>query len=311
MTARVAWYNIQTNQGKGESAVRLRTYNDAIMRVYLIVILVMMAVCLVCLLGLGILELTVPKPPVTAPELPEDEPFEEYPVLDPNEPSEPTSSVKPHERVLGETADAGEKYIDRMVFVGESTTAHLRSRGVLRGGTQTEQVWSNASNTMTLDLNILQKTVRYPVSGVEMTIPEAAAIAKPEMLVLSFGMNGIYGFAKNLDLYSVAYGKLIDAIHTASPDTVVILQTVYPVATNQTTFQDGAATVNEYAARLNGKLTDIAAAHDAYVVDTASCLYGAGGMLRADYQSGDGIHLTADAYRAILAYLRTHAYPIG
>lgn len=291
--------------------MRLRDYNDAIMRVYLIFILSMMAVGLVCLLTLGILELTAPETPVVAPVEPEDEPFEDYPVLDPTAPSAPTSTVEPHERLLAETADAGEKYVDRMIFVGESTTAHLRSRGVLRGGEQTEQVWSNASNTMTLDLNILQKTIRYPVSGVEMTIPEAAALAKPELMVLSFGMNGIYGFAKNLDLYGVAYGKLIDAIHTASPDTVIILQTVYPVASNQTTFRDTAETVNEYAARLNGKLTEIAAAHDAYVVDTASCLYGAGGVLRADYQTGDGIHLTAEAYRAILAYLRTHAYLIG
>ena len=295
--------------------MRLRAYNDAVMRIYLIVVLSMMGVCLMCLIALGILELTAPEPPVAVPDQPidepEDEPFEEYPVFDPNAPSSSVSNLAPHERLLSESADAGERYVDRMIFVGESTTAHLRSRGVLRGGTQTEQVWSNTSNTMTLDLNILQKTIRYPVSGVEMTIPEAAAIAKPEMLVLSFGMNGIYGFAKNLDLYGVAYGKLIDAIHEASPNTVVILQTVYPVASNQTTFTDDAATVNGYAARLNAKLTDIAAAHDAYVVDTASCLYGAGGLLRADYQTGDGIHLTAEAYRAVLAYLRTHAYPIG
>ncbi len=287
----------------------LHAYNDRIMRIYLLVILVMMSVGVLCLVGLGILSLTEPEPPAV-PQTPSDEPFEDYPVLDPNAPSSQVSALEPHERLLAETADAGERYTDRMIFVGESTTAHLRSRGVLRGGTQTEQVWSNASNTMTLDLNILQKTVIYPVSGVEMTIPEAAAIAKPEMLVLSFGMNGIYGFAKNLDLYGVAYGKLIDAIHAASPGTVVILQTVYPVASNQTTFSDDATTVNDYADRLNGKLTDIAAAHDAYVVDTAFCLKGANGMLRADYQTGDGIHLTAEAYRAILAYLRTHAYPI-
>ena len=291
--------------------MRLRAYNDIIMRICLIAVLAMMGVCLVCLVGLGILEMTAPEVPA-ATVTPSDEPFEEdYPILDPNEPSSPVSTLAPHERLLTETADAGERYIDRMIFVGESTTAHLRSRGVLRGGNQTEQVWSNASNTMTLDLNILQKTIRYPVSGVEMTIPEAVASAKPELMVLSFGMNGIYGFAKNLDLYATAYGKLIDAIHAASPDTVVILQTIYPVASNQTTFSDGAIAVNDYAARLNGKLIDIAVAHDAYVVDSAACLYGANGLLRADYQTGDGIHLTADAYRAILAYLRTHAYPIS
>ena len=220
-------------------------------------------------------------------------------------PSIPTG--KPS-RVLGATADMGQAYIDSMIFVGESTTAHLRSRGVLTGGKSTKQVWSNESNTMALDLNILQKTINYPETGQEMTIPAAAVVAKPRYIVLNFGVNGIQTFGKNEKLYTTAYGKLIDAIHEASPDTVVILQTVYPVAANQTSFGEGAATINAYIKRLNELLPDIATAHNAYVVDTASVLVGSDGNLRSDYQTGDGIHLTTEAYVQILGYLRTHGY---
>ncbi len=220
-------------------------------------------------------------------------------------PSIPTG--KPS-RVLGATADMGQAYIDSMIFVGESTTAHLRSRGVLTGGKSTKQVWSNESNTMALDLNILQKTINYPETGQEMTIPAAAVVAKPRYIVLNFGVNGIQTFGKNEKLYTTAYGKLIDAIHEASPDTVVILQTVYPVAANQASFGEGAATINAYIKRLNELLPDIATAHNAYVVDTASVLVGSDGNLRLDYQTGDGIHLTTEAYVQILGYLRTHGY---
>jgi hypothetical protein len=220
-------------------------------------------------------------------------------------PSIPTG--KPS-RVLGATADMGQAYIDSMIFVGESTTAHLRSRGVLTGGKSTKQVWSNESNTMALDLNILQKTINYPETGQEMTIAAAAVVAKPRYIVLNFGVNVIQTFGKNEKLYITAYGKLIDAIHEASPDTVVILQTVYPVAANQASFGEGAATINAYIKRLNELLPDIATAHNAYVVDTASVLVGSDGNLRSDYQTGDGIHLTTEAYVQILGYLRTHGY---
>lgn len=278
-----------------------------LMRAWVMLMLSLALVCIVALAVLGVLSLTAPEPSEAQPNEP---PFrEDYPIYDPEAPGDPADVVLPaHARVLPETSDAGQSYIDRMIFVGESTTAHLRSRGVLTGGTKTQQVWSNDSNTMTMDLNILQKNVRYPVSGVEMTIAEAARSAKPDYIVLSFGMNGINGFVKNTDLYKTAYGMLIDAIHEASPTTVVLLQTVYPAAVNQTAFAEGAAALNANVRALNELLPTIAEQHDAYVVDTASCLVDAQGMLRSDYQNGDGLHLTHAAYTAILNYLRTHAY---
>lgn len=198
--------------------------------------------------------------------------------------------------------------VDDMIFIGESTTSHLKSRGVLAGGKNTRQVWSSDQNTMSLDLNILNKTIRYPRTGQLMTIPAAVRAERPPVVVLSFGVNGIGGFAKNQRLYKTAYGKLIDAIHEASPTTEVLLQTVYPLALNQTTFREGAEIVNGYICRLNELLPEIAMLHDARVVDTASVLRDAKGNLRADYQTGDGIHLTKEAYFAILEYLRTHPY---
>jgi lysophospholipase L1-like esterase len=141
-----------------------------------------------------------------------------------------------------------------------------------------------------------------------MTIPAAVRAECPPVVVLSFGVNGISGFAENQRLYKTAYGKLIDAIHEASPTTEVLLQTVYPLALNQTTFKEGAEIVNGYIRRLNELLPEIAMLHDARVVDTASVLRDAKGNLRADYQTGDGIHLTKEAYFAILEYLRTHPY---
>lgn len=297
---------IATHRKERLTAMNQFTQQQRKMIAYLVMAAtVLIVICLVAALTLGVIALVRSGDDEgEQPDVDNNDVDTEAPNGD-DTPSIPTA--KPS-RVLGATADMGQAYIDSMIFVGESTTAHLRSRGVLTGGKSTKQVWSNESNTMALDLNILQKTINYPETGQAMTIPAAAAVARPKYIVLNFGVNGIQTFGKNEKLYSTAYGKLIDAIHEASPDTVVLLQTVYPVAANQASFGEGAATINAYIKRLNELLPDIATAHNAYVVDTASVLVGSDGNLRSDYQTGDGIHLTTEAYVQILGYLRTHGY---
>lgn len=259
-------------------------------------------VCLLALLALGVISLVKqpPKQEDTLPDVEEEAP-DDAPVITPGEDGEGETTPS---RLLGQTADAGMSYIDQMIFVGESTTAHFRRSGALTGGTTTKQVWSNELNTMMLDLTILQKTIIYPETKQDMTIPAAVAMHQPRYIVLSFGVNGLSGFGKNENLYKTAYGKLITAIHEASPDTVVILQTIYPLAT----CASDAAAKNAIITRLNQLLPEIAETYDAYVVDTASAITGEDGYLPENLHNGDGMHLKNEAYTELVKYLRTHAY---
>lgn len=209
---------------------------------------------------------------------------------------------------LGETPDMGQAYQDSLIFVGDSTTAHLRSRGVLSGGTATKQVWVPSDNTLLLDINITQKKIVYPPTGESLTIAEAAAREKPAYMILTIGLNGVTSFVNNKNLYQNCYGKLIEAIQEASPDTKIILQSVFPVAANQKTFSVDAATLNGYIDTLNGYVLELAQSKEVRYLDTASALKGADGNLPESYQNGDGIHLTAEGYRVILDYIRTHGY---
>lgn len=225
-------------------------------------------------------------------------------------------SVSPENDIfLAETPDAGIEYQNSLVFFGESTTAHLASRGVLTDGKNTAQVWANESGTLLLSPKITTQTIRDPKTGEKMTIAEAVAREKPAYLVLSFGLNGIVGFAKNNDTYLQNYQKLIDAIQSASPTTAIILQTIYPV----TAPTDGSAwhfsaspkEVNAMIDTLNALLPKLANANTGVkIADTASLLRDESGSLMAEYCTGDGIHLNANAYTQILRYLRTHAYHI-
>lgn len=284
----------------------------ALFRLTIVAAAILLVLCLLALVVLGIARSALEGReedalPSTQPPDGEDasagsDPTDDQPSSGENDTEEPSVSVAV---VLPESADMGQAYLDSMIFLGESTTAHLRSRGVLTGGTQTKQVWADSSNTMMLSLEILKNKVIYPETGEVVTIPEAVARKKPAYIVLAFGVNGLSGFAQNQRLYASAYAKLIGAIHEQSPDTKVILQTVYPVGQNY----EGAREVNQKIDLLNEWLPDIAKENGAYVVDTASCLKDNAGMLRSEYAQADGLHLTADAYRAILQYLRIHGCP--
>ena len=264
----------------------------------LLIILVLAAVCAVGALTLGVLHLTAPAPVETESSSETETEYE----------ADTGTSVDPMEVLLGETEDAETEYIDNMIFFGESTTAHLRARGVLSGGTETKQVWADASNTRMLSSRITSEPIVYPPTGESITVAEACKQEKPAYLVLSFGLNGIANFYQNKTQYVNNYGRLIAAIQAASPETKIILQTVYPVS-NAEHFGVDVATLNGYIDTLNGWLPEIAAKYEnVRIADTASVLRAADGTLLPSCDNGDGIHLTTQAYEAILNYLRTHAW---
>ena len=216
---------------------------------------------------------------------------------------------------LAYTSDAGIDYQNALLFLGESTTAHLASREVLSGGKQTEQVLASKSKTMRLSPKITTQTIIDPQTHEESTIAETVARIKPAYLVLSFGLNGIVGFAKNSESYLKSYQKLIDALQKSSPQTAIILQTIYPVTAptdgSSWNFSQSPKEINAMIDALNEKLPILAAANTGVkIADTASVLKDENGALRTQFCIGDGIHLTAEAYKEILSYLRTHAYHI-
>ena len=77
--------------------------------------------------------------------------------------------------VLAETADAGQAYINKIVFLGDSTTYGLRAYKMLAGGKDTTQVWTPKTGTLTLSQASFA-TIVYPETDEELTIADAGAI---------------------------------------------------------------------------------------------------------------------------------------
>ena len=210
---------------------------------------------------------------------------------------------------LSETADAGAEYLSRMVFFGESTTAHLaRIGGVLDTPAGRRQVWRDGSGTRMLERRIFTSPIDDVEKNTSRTLSEMLEAYPPDILVLSFGLNGAVGFYRDVDAFLANYRYLIEEIHRITPTTRIILQSIYPVR-NVDAFSVDGATLNRYLMVLNEAIASLTTDFS-YVryADTASVLRDSDGALASPYDSGDGIHLTNAAYEKILFYLRTHAW---
>ena len=211
--------------------------------------------------------------------------------------------------VMPEGEDLGQAYLDSFIFFGESTTYHLKSRGVLAGGTDTHQVWGPPSGTVNLDTTIGTLKIVYPPTGEQLTVGEAVRREKPQRMLLCFGLNGAVGnVRRGKEYFQSCYRILIDAIQKNSPATEIVLQSAFPVAENMdmSHFSVDLDTLNAHIRTINSWSEELAWEYGIGYLNTAEILCEENGRLRMEYQNGDGHHLTAEAYRKILYYIRTH-----
>lgn len=205
--------------------------------------------------------------------------------------------------MLGESEDAGDEYISRLTFLGDSTTYGLKAYKMLENGKNTKQVWTSSSASLSLN-KILEKKIIYPETGEEMTIPEAAEKAKPEYLVITLGVEGVTFLDE--EGFKEQYTSLVDAVKTASPETKIILQSIFPV--NSEIFSNKDKLCNELIDKANGWVLEVAESMGVWFLDTASVLKDEDGGLNSKYDNGgNGINLNDTGFTAVLSYIKTHA----
>lgn len=221
----------------------------------------------------------------------------------------PASSAPQQDSVvLGETADAGQAYIDRLTFLGDSTTYGLwyysSQAQLLTNGRDSNQVWTPKSGTLTLS-NYATATVEYPhpESGTEISIQEAARQAQPEYLVITLGVNGVSFMDEQM--FKSCYTDLIKLVRDVSPNTKIICNSIYPVGRNYQYLGD---INNEKINAANEWIKAVATETGCHYTDSCSVLKDEEGWLRDDYQNGDYLHLNPAGFTAVLNYLRTHAW---
>ncbi|MBQ7983127.1 MAG: hypothetical protein IJ302_06145 [Clostridia bacterium] len=207
------------------------------------------------------------------------------------------------ETLLAEVAlpegEAPEGYKDKLVFYGDSTTHGMKAYKVF-GSRDTEQVWTPTSGTLAL-FRAATDLVFDPVTDTEMSLADLCAANKPEYLIMTLGVNGV-SFMKE-DAFKTDYCNLIDIIQKNSPDTKLILQSIYPVARSYAS-QDSINNKKIQAA--NQWIVQIAAAYDLPYLNTYSVLVGDDGYLPESYQNGDGMHFNEVGFAAVMDYIVSH-----
>ena len=222
-------------------------------------------------------------------------------VADTDEEGSPADTPVDDGVTLPLTPDAGTSYQDKIIFVGDSLTAHLINRGVLTGGTDTKQVWRCENNMMNLNSEVTSAKILYPGTGEKMTVAEAAAKAQPEIMIITLGTDWGVAYLSETE-FKACYAALIQAIQKASPQTEIILQSIFPVTAGCTSLD------NSKIDTANKWVKAIASENGCHYLDTQSILKDDKNCLKAEYcNSTDGIHLGTEAYVAILDYIRTHA----
>ena len=206
---------------------------------------------------------------------------------------------------LPESADRGEFYIKNMIFVGDSVTLAMKEHQVLSNGKNTTQIWCGEGGDLALDYNIDKTAILYPESGLAISIPEAAKQSKPSCMVISIGISNGVPYCTE-DAFKEYYTKLVKGIQKASPDTRIILQSVFP--TSKIYQKDNSEITNEKIAEANLWISEIALDCSVRYLDTYSILTDEKGYLNEKYDSGDGLRLNAEGYKAVLYYIRTHGY---
>ncbi len=227
------------------------------------------------------------------------------PVGDPEteEPTQPTETPQQNGVILGVTEDAGREYLDKIIFLGDSTTYGI---GYYYGQgydalCPPSQIWTPSSGTLTLS-NQSTATVVYPATGAEIPIIDAVTDAKPEIMLLTLGVNGVSFMDEQW--FVDEYTALVNNIKAASPDTKIILNSIYPVAAS---YKHIDSISNEKILTANGWIERIAEATGSKYLNTYEVLV-KDGVLPESAHNGDGIHLSGETFGVVMEYIRTHAY---
>ncbi|MGM9624080.1 MAG: GDSL-type esterase/lipase family protein [Eubacteriales bacterium] len=228
-----------------------------------------------------------------------------------NDPTKPVSTtpdripVTYNAQLLGSVAlpegEMPDGYVDKLVFYGDSTTYGMKVYKVF-GSRDTKQVWTPKSGTLAL-FRAATDLVYDPNTDTELSLNDICAQNKPQILIVTLGVNGVAFMDR--DYFKTEYQKVIDIITTASPDTVLILQSIYPVARS---YEKQSSINNEKIQAANEWIVELASENQLPYLNTYSALVGEDGYLPEAYQNGDGMHFNEVGFGVVMQYVKSHPY---
>ena len=120
---------------------------------------------------------------------------------------------------------------------------------------------------------------------------------------MTLGVNGVSFMDEQW--FIDEYTALINSVKEVSPNTKIILNSIYPVASS---YQHIGSISNEKIAAANSWIKKIADQNGCKYLNTYEVLVSEQGTLPESSHNGDGIHLSGETFGIVMQYIRTHAY---
>ena len=209
------------------------------------------------------------------------------------ETSVPVVAVKEYNNVtsgkLSETKYVSDDYFNNAVFLGDSRTVALQTKGFIP-----------RKNTFAVNgishVSFLTQQFTDDVTGVTGDIFSIVRERKPDKIYVALGVNGVAFIDKKTFLNR--YEELIDGLMTASPESRIIVQCILPV--NEQNYTGGNLNLNNNTIdNMNKELLNLAERKGILYLDISYLLKDENNRLAAVYDSGDGLHFSFTGYSTV------------
>ena len=206
--------------------------------------------------------------------------------------------------ILKEKEMMDDSYINETIFYGDSITENFAYYEALSWN----QVWAKASltpeNAHTWQVPIWQHNTN-------MTLFDALKTYKPKRLVITLGANAVAIMTESY--FMKTYEELVKKAKESSPETLIIVQSIFPVDIKWDTHSNTSNSINNTKInRLNYLLAEMCERNKIKFLNSAEILKDETGRLKKGYgYASDGIHLLPTGNSKVIEYFKTHAYIEG
>ena len=199
--------------------------------------------------------------------------------------------------ILKETEDGGKKYSDEFIFAGDSTALYYVINKQITG----KRLWHKEG----IDPETaLTNSIYINHIDTKKTFVENFKEKQPEKVIMTLGTNSAAYmepayFIKN-------YKKLLNEIKKVSPNTLIIIQSIPPVAKS---YDSKTNTINnDKINKLNYYIAEMCQELKLPFLNSAESLKDSDGGLKDGYYIKDGIHLSKSGNEIMMKYFETHMY---
>ncbi len=196
---------------------------------------------------------------------------------------------------LPKTDDAGEKYLQETLFVGDSNTVRLANFGEIEMNSMAAVVGMGVQSVPG------SACIWFAGYDSPVTMPKAAALLQPRRMIVMFGTNNT---DMDTDDFVKAYQEALEALQKAYPYADLIIASIPPVGANK---PDAAATQKKVDS-FNLGLAKLAQQNGYQFLNSVEVLKGNNGYMKPAYVENDGLHFTAKGASVYIDYVRTHSY---